>query len=202
VSAIRAVVFDFDGVIRLWDPGATPDIERRHGLDVGTIHDAAFGTVLDDVVCGRTADEAWRAQIRATVERRYGDRGGTAVDEWTMLTGRIDPDVLALAAAVREHKKVALLTNATTRLESELERHQLTDAFDHIFNSSRIGYAKPDPRIYAEAVRRLGVAPGTCVFVDDNATHVEGARKAGWLAIRYTGAEDLRRRLTELRVLR
>lgn len=38
---------------------------------------------------------------------------------------------------------------------------------------------KPDPAVYLEAARRLGVPPARCVVIEDAPAGVEGARRAG-----------------------
>ena len=64
------------------------------------------------------------------------------------------------------------------------------------FLSYRMGVRKPDPRIYLEAARHLGVQPGACLFVDDRRKNVRGARAVGMPATRFTSAAALRRLLT------
>jgi len=45
--------------------------------------------------------------------------------------------------------------------------------------SSFVGVCKPDPRIFELALRRFGVAAEDCLFIDDVAANVAGARAAG-----------------------
>ncbi|HEV2860671.1 MAG TPA: HAD family hydrolase [Pyrinomonadaceae bacterium] len=53
-------------------------------------------------------------------------------------------------------------------------------------DSHRVGYSKPDPRIFAEAVGRLGVEAREAVYVGDSYSQdVAGARGAGLSAVLY-----------------
>lgn len=59
------------------------------------------------------------------------------------------------------------------------------DGFDRYFKSvvlsSVLGRRKPDPEVYWEAARRIGVPPSKCVYVADNpARDVVGTRNAGF----------------------
>jgi putative hydrolase of the HAD superfamily len=59
------------------------------------------------------------------------------------------------------------------------------DGFDQVFSSvvlsSVLGRRKPDPEVYWEAARRIGVPPGKCVYVGDNPSRdVVGTRNAGF----------------------
>jgi HAD superfamily hydrolase (TIGR01509 family) len=49
----------------------------------------------------------------------------------------------------------------------------------------RVGFSKPDPRIYALICTRLNVPPEEMVFVDDSDVCVAGARDVGIHAVRY-----------------
>ncbi len=64
--------------------------------------------------------------------------------------------------------------------------------------SHELGLRKPDPAIYRKALELSATAPEETVFVDDLKPNVEAARRLGLRAIRYRGAEDLRRRFLEL----
>ncbi|MET7283884.1 HAD-IA family hydrolase [Kribbella sp. NPDC005582] len=56
------------------------------------------------------------------------------------------------------------------------------ELFDVSCYSHDLGVAKPDPRFFTEAARRIGAEVETVLFVDDNARNVEGARAAGMVA--------------------
>jgi len=58
--------------------------------------------------------------------------------------------------------------------------------------SFRIGTMKPDQEIYTQAARLCDVAPEKIFFVDDREENVAGAVCAGYDAVLFTGAADLR----------
>ena len=51
---------------------------------------------------------------------------------------------------------MVLLSNATDRLEEDLERLGVLHEVDEVYNSSRLGLAKPDPRIFAAVTATKG----------------------------------------------
>jgi putative hydrolase of the HAD superfamily len=72
----------------------------------------------------------------------------------------------------------------------EAERHHGFEAVvDDLAYSHEVGVAKPDREIYDLAAVRLGVAPGEIAFLDDSAACVDGARAAGWHAVRHEVTE-------------
>lgn len=57
--------------------------------------------------------------------------------------------------------------------------------------SYEVGAMKPDPRIYAEVLRRSGEPAEACVFMDDRAVNVEGARRVGMHAVQFHSAAQV-----------
>jgi len=62
-----------------------------------------------------------------------------------------------------------------------MESDGVTDYFQTVILSSRVGYRKPDPAIYWLAARKIGVEPIKCAYLGDNPVRdVEGTRAAGF----------------------
>ena len=187
---IRAVLIDLDGVIRRWAPWepsadspVTNDELRAVAFDADD---------LQEVVTGGITDEQWREHIASRLEREHGPAARRTVEEWSSGIGDVDTDVLELVRALRRVVPVALISNATTRLESDLGHLGLLDELDVIVNSSRVGIAKPDEGIFRHAADAVGAALDECLFIDDTAGHVEAAAKLGLRTIHFTDPARLR----------
>ena len=190
-----ALLCDFDGVLRLWDPQGMPGLDRAYGLPEGTLAAAAFAPErLLPAVTGQVTDEQWRASVAVELTRFCGslERAQELTAEWTALTGAVDAAVLELLAAARRRGPVLLVSNATTRLESDLGLLGLDDVFDVVVSSARIGVAKPDPAIYRYAAEMAGMSVERCLFVDDTNANVEAARAQGMTGLHYRSPDDLR----------
>ena len=80
----------------------------------------------------------------------------------------------------RSHR-LALITNGA----SDIQREKIVGAglapfFDAIVISGSLGFGKPNPEIFATALRHLNVAPDETVMVGDSLSRdIEGARTAG-----------------------
>ena len=72
------------------------------------------------------------------------------------------------------------------------------EKFDGVVVSGLEHLVKPDPRLYRVFCERYGLAPQSCVFIDDSEPNVVSARKFGMHAIHFTDAEALRRELIGL----
>ncbi|MEV0648106.1 HAD family hydrolase [Phytomonospora sp. NPDC050363] len=189
-----ALLCDIDGVLRIWDPEIMAGAEKAHGLPAGTLPAAAFAPHrLVPAITGEVTDEQWRAAVVEDLAAEHGEQAArAAVAAWTAGAGVVDAEVLELLTAVREHAKVVLVSNATSRLEDDLAALGLADAVDAIVNTSRIGWAKPDPRVYEHAARVAGVPPQRCLFVDDTEKNVIAARETGMQGLYYRTPADLR----------
>lgn len=190
-----AVLCDFDGVVHVWDPDGMNALDRAWGLAEGTLAGVAFESeLLLAAVTGQLSDEQWRLRIADDLAPVCGSAGRARdlVAAWNTLTGQVDPDVMDVLAQVRRTVPVVLVSNATTRLESYLAEVGLSEAFDAVVNTSRVGVAKPDPRVFELAARRVGVEAGRCLFVDDTVGHVVAAREAGLSGLHYQHVGQLR----------
>ena len=83
----------------------------------------------------------------------------------------------------RRGYKLGIIANTITETEIPdwLEADGLTQYFKTVILSSKVGIRKPNPEIYLEAARRIGVEPQHCVYVGDNPVRdVEGVLDAGY----------------------
>ena len=76
-----------------------------------------------------------------------------------------------------------MLSDAMPSLLNFMDQWKLLDALDAAVISTQIGATKPDPRMYAAILEKLGAAPGDCLFVDDRVDNLEGAVAAGMVAV-------------------
>lgn len=102
------------------------------------------------------------------------------------------PEAAAAVRRLRERYAVGLVSDAQwVFTEPELALTGLRDLFEVRVLSSRLGYKKPDPRLFARALGALHVAPEHAVYVGDNPSRdLAGARRAGMrcLLFRPSGA--------------
>ncbi len=70
-----------------------------------------------------------------------------------------------------------------------LDTTRLRPFFDAVVSAARLP-GKPDPAVFREAARRLGVVPASCVVVEDAVAGVEGARRAGMRCIAVTNTNS------------
>jgi putative hydrolase of the HAD superfamily len=66
----------------------------------------------------------------------------------------------------------------------ELRYYELLDYFDVRLTSGDVGYIKPHPAIYLEALKQLDTPPEQAVFVGDRPAYdIAGANNAGMISV-------------------
>jgi len=100
---------------------------------------------------------------------------------WTHVDPATRPALEDLRAAGH---RLAVISNADGRVEGLLRRGGLHPLFEFVMDSAVEGVEKPDPEIFLRACRRMGVSPGSALYVGDlYPVDVVGARAAGLEAV-------------------
>lgn len=83
--------------------------------------------------------------------------------------------------------------------------YEVMDKFPRIFGmldgylvSHKVHMLKPHREIYETFCKQFGVAPGECVFIDDKAANIEGAKSIGMNGIVFKDTEQLKAELEPL----
>ncbi len=97
------------------------------------------------------------------------------------LWGAMDPRTPVALARLREAGyRLGVISNSDGRVMEGLGAVGLVEPFEVILDSAHVGVEKPDPRIFALALERLGVAAHEALYVGDiYEVDVIGARAAG-----------------------
>jgi len=196
----HAVLFDlFDTLCRL-DETLYREGKRGCALRLGLDPNRYFGAWL------ALQDRCQRGEL-ATLEERI--RGacvllGLPVDSATVAEiRRREEETLRRCASLHEDAlpalrrlrsvpglKIGLVSNASSPSRSLLAALDLLPFFDALVFSFEVGSVKPEPAIYLEACRSLGVSPDRCLFVGDgNGRELEGAMDLGMTAVRIERPE-------------
>ena len=194
---LTSLLLDLDGVLRLWSPDNDARAERATGLPSGAIRKIAFADDLAlPAITGRISDEQWRQLVSERLGREHpGVDAQLAIRLWSESAGEVNEPVHALIRACRPKARIALLSNATSRLLDDLARLGLLALFDQVINSSAVGAPKPNARIFTVALEALGVQASDTFFTDDHAENVRAAESLGIVGHVFSTPEALREAL-------
>lgn len=191
---MTTVLLDLDGVVRHFDPAHVADVERRHGLEGGTLTAAAFeSALLDHVITGRIGRSEWVAEVGRRVANN------AAAEEWMADRGEVDSTMMLEVDRLRAGGYVvAVLTNGTDTIADEMHALGLDTRFDAIFNSADLGVAKPDRRAFELVAADLQVHPSQVFFTDDTESKLVGAIEIGMTVRHFVGVGQFRRHLVDV----
>lgn len=191
VSAVRAVLFDMDGVLVISNPlhfRAWQDFGREVGL---VITEEMFYRELS----GRKNEEALEALFPGRFDpeqRRELSRRKEALfrERYVPLLPPV-PGVRELVADLRRHGvPLALATSGPPENVQAILRHlKLEGAFDAVVTGQDVPAAKPDPAIFRVAAQRLGVPCAESLVVEDSLAGVQAARAAGAVCLGVSTSE-------------
>lgn len=192
----KALLCDFDGVLRRWDRLAASfrKVEGELNVPEAVLIEHAFERrTLKAVVTGRITQNEWVTRIAEVLRHEYGvEASRRLIDCWLADPGEVDRDVERILRNSKDRGwRLVLVTNATDKLSTDMTSLGLDDLFDVIVNSSEFGFAKPDPQFYEHALKMTDVPASNCIFVDDRERNVEPATKLGMAGVVFTDADSL-----------
>lgn len=186
---IRALVFDFDGLILETETPAHQswaEIYREHG------HELPMDLWHQDIGSDTGFDPA--GHLAALVGEGL-DREATQARRDARKTELIA--VLDVMAGVREYvtdaKRLGLLlavasSSSRAWVLGNLERLRLHAQWDAVRTRDDVARTKPAPDLYLSAVAALGVRPNEAVAFEDSLNGVAAAKDAGLLCVAVPNA--------------
>lgn len=190
-----ALIFDMDGTMidsmpfhaRSWS-----EFTRRHGIDM------PVGEVLRRTT-GRTGVECMRELFGpqlAEVKARglVGEKETIYRDLFAPVFAEVRGFARFARLAMLRGLKVAVGTAGDQHnIDFVLTRLQMNPPPDAVVGGDQGLPGKPEPAIFLEAARRVGVDAGQCIVFEDAPLGIEAARRAGMRAVAicstHTGAE-------------
>ena len=187
---IRAVIFDFDGVLA--------DTERLHLLafqqalaPIGLAmaepeYSERFLGYSDRDLLDALARDRRVDMTAALAERLLRDKA----DAFASLLRSDDALYPAAPDCIRGLSERFPLAIASGSFREEIDfilgRAGLLQHFCAVVGAGDVAAHKPSPDPYLEAARRLGIPPGECLAVEDSMWGLESARAAGCTTVAIT----------------
>jgi 2-haloacid dehalogenase len=190
---VRAVVFDVGNVLYQWSLRALfapriADVDQLSWFLCNVVtqqwhfqHDA--GRPIADMVAERKAEFPDHADLIDVYANNFNESIFAPV-----------PGALEIVDALAARRvPVFGITNFGAEFWAGFRPTQpVFDHFTDIVVSGEEKVMKPDPAIYALALRRFGLAPGEGLFVDDRLENVEAGEANGFVGHHFNDAATLR----------
>jgi putative hydrolase of the HAD superfamily len=206
---IEAVVSDFGGVVTLPMTEAFRRVDEELGIPFHAFAKAMALTAeradeppLWTLERGQMSEREFLAGLQAALSEITGRP--ISLDGFsTRLMAELEPNepVLSYYRRLRDERgvRLALLTNNVREWHDTWRRRlRVDELFELVVDSAFEGTRKPEPRIYALTLERLGLPAGACAFVDDVEINVVAAREAGMHGVHF---RDTAQAIAELETL-
>jgi HAD superfamily hydrolase (TIGR01509 family) len=179
-GAVAGVILDLDGVIvdseHLWERSWVACCDRRGvrwtAADTATVQGMS-SPEWAGYVAGKLGDPGLADAVRDECVDLVAEavRAGQA----PLLDGAGD-----LVRKVSQRVPVALASSAARRvIDAVLAQHQIAGCFAATVSSEEVDRGKPSPDVYTEPARRIGVAAGAGIAVEDSSNGLRAAHAAG-----------------------
>lgn len=175
---IKAIIFDFDGVIVLSEQGrfaALQQLGERYGIEIG---DDLFRKII-----GRTTNDFFKLNFPdldpETLQKLMHDY---QVEYKDKVVDHVVP-IAFTNEFIRNYnggKLLAVASGSDTKVLDTLLKHLgLHDKFTRIVGKEHVTKHKPDPEAYLYTAKELGLSTDECIVVEDTAVGAEAANNAG-----------------------
>ena len=202
-TAPTTVIFDMDDVLCRYDfDKRLARLAELTGVDADFINEVIWEQGFDEEA------DAGR-YTAAEYHRLFCERIGAPLTAEQWLHARaisMEPDheVLDMARRVKRNATVSLLTNNGPLLMESIDQvfPEIPEIFaEHAHFSCEFNTCKPDPQVFLRLTEHLQATPGETLFIDDTASYIDGARKAGLLTHHFRSASQLRAALESFGLL-
>lgn len=197
LKGIKNIVFDFGGVLVDLDRERCISAFENLGVNVReALGQYVQSGVFSDLELGEIDAEEFCDALRQIASRPdIPDR--KIIDAWNEFLVGIPRERLECLAGLKKNYKLFLLSN-TNRIHWTLATNDLflyrgrtvDYYFDQVFLSYKMGLAKPDSRIFEQAVKEAKIRPEETLYIDDSAENCAAAAKEGMRTFNSTKAGD------------
>jgi putative hydrolase of the HAD superfamily len=181
ISKIKAVVFDFGGVIIDLFPNKTFD-ELRSQIDPNK--EAAVQKLALDVELGNISGTTFINELSALFKSRLDTED--VIEIWNRMLCEIDSRKVDFLNTLKKSYKVYLLSNTNIVHKEFFDITcknafgcSLENFFDETFYSHEINLRKPNREIFEYLIKEVKLSPSEILFVDDLSENIESAKSLG-----------------------
>jgi len=201
MNQLRALIFDFDGVIADTEPLHFSGLQktlREIGIDLTESDYFANYLGYDDRGCFLAALTAHDRPIDPATLKQLMERKADAYLESVKDHAVIFPGIADLVREAAARYPLAIASGALRHeIEYILEQAELRKEFSHITSAEDVTRGKPDPQPFLlalEALRRLHdptLAPDACLVIEDSLPGIRGAKAAGMKVLAVANTHTL-----------
>ncbi len=178
---IKAIIFDFDGVIIDSIPGHKLLLSKALGR---------FGIKLTEDDSHRlngmkTRDAImWlkdRKHLKISIFKLIKEKKKFMKEIYNYIS--LFPQVKSCLKRLKKYELAVATSSGRKYLKKNLESFNINNFFKVKLSNNDVKNAKPSPEIFLKAAKELGVKPSECLVIEDAMNGIIAARKAGMKSV-------------------
>ena len=179
---IKTIIFDYAGVI-------TPTRDKsnfankysdRFGMKTPKLMDILYKN-WDAAAIGVMSDKQYWSELGKNLKIEPEELKNLIIE-----TFPIDQRIIKIIDSIKDQYTIIMVSNQIEDwLEKVIEENNLKDKFHYFTNSYHAGAAKPDKKIFMEALEKSNSKPEETLFIDDSTKNIFAAKNLGMETIQY-----------------
>lgn len=168
---IKAILFDFDGVLTVDKTGSTSItkyIAQHTGLPLDRVKEAYYRFNKDLLYGKLTHPEMWQEfcdALQAPIDYQL------LIDSF--IHTALDEEMVELLKSLKARYHIGLITdNKRDRIDAIIQHHGWKNLFDVVAVSADLHTGKEQPEIFRYVFEQLSLSPEECVFIDNTAKNL------------------------------
>ncbi|WP_026486897.1 beta-phosphoglucomutase [Caldanaerobius polysaccharolyticus] len=196
MAKYNGVIFDLDGVIT--------DTARYHYLAWKKLADE-LGIYFDEAINERLKGVSRIESLEIILEKsdkKYSDEekkylANKKNEYYKEMIKNITPnDLLVGVEAFIQELKMRNIKTAIASVSKNaftvIDNLGIRDKFDYIVDANEIKNGKPDPEIFLNAAKNIGVPPEKCIGIEDSGAGITAIKRAGMFAVGVGNPETVK----------
>jgi putative hydrolase of the HAD superfamily len=207
---IKAVLWDFGGVFTSSPFEAFNRYEEERGIPLDFIRSVNATNPDSNAWAQLESSQLELAEFDALFASESASAGHRipGIDVLNLLSGDVRPEMVAALDLIKQNYRVGCITNNVQgagegpgMASDAAKAAQVLDIlamFDVVIESSKVGFRKPEPRIYELACDAMAVEPTEAVFLDDLGINLKPAKAMGMATIKVVSSAQALAELAEI----
>ncbi len=203
ISMIKAIIFDIGGVIQGldWSFIVNSLLDLKGDLEINTFRSAFYHdkkNFFDLYALSKISKEDFWGMVasRLNIDKKNIDK---LSEKFELLYSFVNNDIIDLIKALKYNYKLFTLSNSCPEIERKIIKDNIyPHLFDKMYFSHITGKRKPDQEAYLQITAENLIKPEECIFIDNDAKNILGAKSIGMNAILISSPDLLKRDLFAL----
>jgi putative hydrolase of the HAD superfamily len=201
--SIHVVLFDIGGVIVKWkDEWLYKDVAKKFGLsEVLLVNEGK--KELSNLRLGKISEPEMWQRIGAKINsEELSNIKESLIHDIFKSRISVDESIFAIIKQLQKKNiKIGILSNTTLVTHTIVEELIDMSYINYQFLSYRIGWEKPDEKIFKYVTEQLPYSKEEILFIDDEISNVNAAKEFGIKAIHFTDTSQFIADLNSLEIL-